>query len=178
MTARFTPTYSLIVLAVTAALALWAWYLIGVLGAGWTWRAGTLTVTENTLKLVLLVPLMVALFATQAWTLLRRPDILVLTASGLHDRRLTRGAIPWHQIARITVYRKGWQPVARIDLKPLTTPGRDLDLGPMPLYAFNRLCARWLKRPELVVGLGGLSVPSTQTLLAIGTHFAGELQVE
>ncbi|MBW8882072.1 MAG: hypothetical protein JF615_11835, partial [Asticcacaulis sp.] len=58
--ARFTTGYSLIVLAVAAALSLWAVYLIGGIGAGWTWRNGVLTVTGDAVKLAALTPLMAA----------------------------------------------------------------------------------------------------------------------
>lgn len=168
--ARFTLTYNLVVLAVTAVLSLWTWYLIGGLHAGWTWTNGTLTITEATLKLIVMIPLMLAAFATQFLELFRPRPVLILTPSGLHDRRLTRGPLLWSQIDHILIYRKGWQQVAVITPKSLTTPSHDMDLGPMPLYAFNRLCARWLKRPELVVGLGGMSVPTADLLTYITQH--------
>lgn len=174
--ARFTLTYSLIVLAVTAALAAWIWYLIGPLAAGWSWRNGMLMVTKNTVKMVLLTPLMLAVFATQVWELVGRKPVLILTASGLHDRRLTRGPLLWSQIERIIVYRKGWQYVAQIEPKALTTESHDMGLGPMPVYAFNRLCARFLKRSELIVGLGGMTASSADLLAFLRQYFKGELQ--
>lgn len=167
MSARFTLRYSLIVLAVTGALAAWMWYLV-IGGLDWT---------HSAVKMVALSPLMIAVFATQLWDLIRPQAILTLTKSGLHDRRLTHGPILWHQIARILVYRKGWQYVALLEPVATTTPGRDIGLGPMPLYAFNRLCARLLKRPELVVGLGGMTVTSEALLTFMGEQIQAKLVV-
>ncbi len=176
--ARFTLNYSLIVLAVTAGLSGLAWYMIIVRGMGWTLTRDTFSVTENTVKLALLAPLLLAVLLTQGWDLLRPADILTLTPQGLHDRRLTRGQVRWDQIERIHLYRKGWQWMALIEPKPATAMPDDLGLGPMPLYAFNRLCARFLKRPELNVGLGGMTV-TTQALTGyIEQHYKGPITAE
>ena len=176
--ARFTLSYSLIVLAVSAGLSVLAWYLVVVRGMGWTLTLESLTITENVVKLALMSLLMLAVFGTQLWDLLRPADILTLTPQGVHDRRLTRGAIRWDQIAHIHLYRKGWQWMAALEPKPSTAAPDALALGPMPLYAFNRLCARWLKRPELNVGLGGMTVPATVLVDYIQAHYKGGLSRE
>lgn len=165
--ARFTLTYRLIVLAVFAGLIALAWYLLV------TERAGSVMVPEaggvvlsfsvGAIKLAGLALIAVAMVATQLWDLLFPRDILTLTPQGLHDRRLTRGPILWSQIETVHLYRKGWQWMALIETKPLTVTLPELGLGPMPLYAFNRLCARWQKKPELNVGLGGLTM-STEAI--------------
>ena len=173
--ARFTPAYSLTVLAVSAGLFALAWYMLAVRGFGWSLSAAGITIRENALKLAAMSPLMLAVFGTQLWDLLRPRDILVLTPRGLHDRRLTRGEVRWDQVARIHLYRKGWQRMALIEPKPLTADPDALKLGPMPLYAFNRLCARWLKRPELNVGLGGMTVSSSELEAHIRRYFRGEV---
>lgn len=173
--ARFTLRYSLIVLAVTAGLFAFAWYLLAVKTAGWSFSAGTLTITHNAAVLALLSPLMLAVFFTQLWDIVRPRDILVLTRNGIHDRRLTRGEVLWDQIEHIHLYRKGWQWMLRLDPKAATTRPENLRLGPMPVYAFNRLCARWQKRPELNVGLGGMTVPTEMVLKAVADHYRGEM---
>lgn len=173
--ARFTLNYSLIVLAVTAGLSGLAWYMIVVRGMGWTLTPEVFTITKHTVELVLLSLLMLAVFGTQVWDLIRPRDILVLTPHGLHDRRLTHGEVRWDQIARIHLYRKGWQWVALLEPKQLTADPDVLKLGPMPLYAFNRLCARWLKRPELNVALGGMTTATPALVAYIEAHFKGEL---
>ncbi len=165
--ARFTLTYSLIVLAVSGGLVALAWSLLSVHDSGWSWSANGVTITENALKLAALSLLMVAVFGTQLWDLIRPRDILIMTPHGLHDRRLTRGEIRWDQITRIHLYRKGWQWMALLEPRQLTADPDALKLGPMPLYAFNRLCARWLKRPELNVALGGLTVPADELIAYI-----------
>ena len=173
--ARFTPTYTLIVLAMSLVLTGW---LVTVLRP-WPFPGyEPVSVILTTMKLVGLGLLMLGLFATQAWDMVRPKDILTLTPQGLHDRRLTRGAVLWHQIERLVFYRKGWQWMVRIEPKVVTTPGRDMDLGPMPLYAFNRLCARWQKKPELNVGLGGLTVSSDDLGAYIRRHFKGDIVLE
>lgn len=176
--ARFTPAYNLAVFAASGGLfALMVW-LIVLRGDGWSLSGDGLTVTENAVKLVVLGLLMLSLFGTQAWDMLRPRDIVLLTPQGVHDRRLTRGQMRWDQIRRIHLYRKGWQWMANIELKTLTTEAVDLGLGPMPLYAFNRLCARWLKRPELNIGLGGMTVSSQALIDYILAHYKGSLTRE
>ena len=173
--ARFTPTYTLIVLAVSAALV---GMLIWVLRP-WPFPGyEPISVLLTTIKLVGLGLIMLGLFATQIWDMLSPKAILTLTPSGLHDRRLTRGPVLWHQIERLVVFHKGWQWMVRIEPKAVTTPGRDMDLGPMPLYAFNRLCARWQKHPELIVGLGGMTVSTDDLTAYIRAHFKGEIVLE
>lgn len=170
--ARFTPTYSLVVLAVSVVLvALLIWVLRPWPFPGYE----PVSVILTTMKLVGLGLIMVGVFATQLWDMLSPQYILTLTPSGLHDRRLTRGAILWHQIERLVVFQKGWQWMVRIEPKALTTPGSDMDLGPMPIYAFNRLCARWQKHPELVVGLGGMTVSTDDLTAYMQSHFKGEI---
>ncbi len=176
--ARFSLHYSLTVLAVSAGLCVLAWYLVDIRGMGWSFTTNGLTVTENVVKLVLLALLMLAVFGTQVWDLARPADILVLTPQGLHDRRLTRGLVRWDQISHIHFYRKGWQWMAVLEPKPATSMPDALAIGPMPLYAFNRLCARWLKRPELNVGLGGLTAPTQAFIDYIETHYTGGLSRE
>ena len=173
--ARFTPTYALIVLAVTTALiALAAWAL-----KPWPFPDyEPVSVALAALKLAALALLMLGVLVTQLWDMARPKDILTLTPAGLHDRRLTRGPVLWHQIERLVVFRKGWQWMVRIEPKATTTPGRDMDLGPMPLYAFNRLCARWQKHPELVVGLGGMTASTDDLTAYIQAHFKGPITLE
>ena len=173
--ARFTLTYTLIVLAMSLVLAGW---MVVVLRP-WPFPGyEPVSVILTTIKLVALGLIMLALFATQAWDMVRPRDVLTLTPQGLHDRRLTRGAVLWHQIDRLVFFRKGWQWMVRIEPKVLTTPGRDMDLGPMPLYAFNRLCTRWQKKPELNVGLGGMTVSSDDLAAHIRQHFKGDIVLE
>ena len=173
--ARFTLIYALIVLAVSAALVV---ALIWVLRP-WPFPGyEPVSVLLTTIKLIGLGLIMLGVFATQIWDMLSPKDILTLTPSGLHDRRLTRGTILWHQIERLVFFRRGWQWMVRMEPKALTTPGRDMDLGPMPIYAFNRLCARWQKHPELVVGLGGMTVSTDDLIAYIQTHFKGQISLE
>jgi hypothetical protein len=129
----------------------------------------------NSAKLAGFGLLMTALFVTQVADLIRPQVILRLTPSGIHDRRLTRGPVLWVQVARILLYREGWQWMARLEPSPSGVRPADMALGPMPLYAFNRLCARWLKQPELNVGLGGLTVSSEALIDYIRTHYSGEI---
>ena len=173
--ARFTLTYAVIVLIMSAVLAVW---MVVVLRP-WPFPGyEPVSVILTTIKLVALGVIMLALFATQVWDLLRPKAILTLTPQGLHDRRLTRDTVLWHQIERLVFFRKGWQWMVRIEPKILTTPGRNMDLGPMPLYALNRLCARWQKRPELNVGLGGMTVTTDDLAAYIRSHFKGEVVSE
>ena len=173
--ARFTLTYALIVMAVSVLLVgLLIWALRPWPFPGYE----PVSVALTTIKLGGLGLIMLAVFATQVWDFLSPKDILILTPQGLHDRRLTRGAVLWGQIERLVVFRKGWQWMVRIEPKAVTTPGRDMDLGPMPVYAFNRLCARWQKHPELVVGLGGMTVSTDELMACIRTRFKGEVVLE
>lgn len=176
--ARFTLNYSLIVLVVTAGLSGLAWYMIAVRGMGWTLTPEVFTITKHTVELALLSLLLLAVFATQVWDLIRPRDILTLTPHGIHDRRLTRGEVRWDQVAHVHLYRKGWQWMVRLEPKDLTARPDALKLGPMPVYAFNRMCARWLKRPELNVGLGGMTVTTRDLVDYIGRHYKGDITQE
>lgn len=173
--ARFTTTYRVVVLCGSVALVAMSAYLLDIKGYHWMLQAiqdgAIFNATKNALKLGLLALLMVGVSVTQLLDILRPQDILRLSSGAIHDRRLTRGPIPWAQIQRVTLHRQGWQWVAQIDLKPLTVGNPDyLALGPIPIYAFNRQCARWLKRPELIVRLGGMTIPSAELLRRLQEH--------
>ena len=177
--ARFTTTYRVVVFCGSVALIAVSAYLLDIKGYHQMLQAiqdgAIFNVTENALKLGLLSLLMVGVAVTQLSDMLRPQDILRLTAGAIHDRRLTRGPIPWGQIQRVILYRRGWQWVAQIDLKPLTVGNPDyLALGPILIHAFNRQCARWLKRPELIVRLGGMTVPSAELFRLLQDHCKGE----
>ena len=56
---------------------------------------------------------------------------------------------------QVVLYRKGWQVMARIDLKPDGAQGRKYGLSlAYPVFALNRLAAGWQNRPEFQVALG------------------------
>lgn len=170
--ARFTQTYTAVVLIVSAALAAGVAFVLGP----WTFRGmDTATMIINMAKLACLGLLLTALFVTQVIDLIRPQAILRLTPSGIHDRRLTRGPVLWTQVARILMYRKGWQWMVTLEPRHLGVLPANMALGPMPLYAFNRLCARWRKRPELNVGLGGLAMSSDDIMTYIRAHYTGDI---
>jgi len=161
MTARFTPGYHLIVLGVSLVLLAAMWVVLSAIPQ----PAG---LSKEAVRLALLAPLIAALIGTHLCDVWRPRAILTVGPGGLHDARLTRGPIPWAQIAAVGIAQKGWQIIAVITLKPAAAGyGEALKLGTMPIFALNRLCARWLNRPELVIGLGGLSLAPDILMQAI-----------
>lgn len=177
--ARFTPVYNLIVLAVIAALlAFEAWLLIG-LGAGWqivrTTEGTQFNMTQGALFIALMCLVFVPLWLTHAIDLMRPGLILRLDSTGLYDRRLTRGPVRWDDIAGLYLYRKGWQWMLQMELKPAIADWPE-DYKPSrayPIFALNRVAARWQKRPELHIGLGGLTVPDKQLIDLINEEHPG-----
>ncbi|ESQ80313.1 hypothetical protein [Asticcacaulis sp. YBE204] len=174
--ARFTHFYNLIVImGIAALLGFEAWLLIG-LGAGWeivhTPEGTRFEFTQGALFIALMCLVFVPLWLTHAIDLIRPGLILRIDHTGLFDRRLTRGPVRWDDIATLRLYRKGWQWVLQMDLKPAPVDWPE-DYRPSmayPIFALNRLAARWQKCPELHVGLGGLTVSDTVLLDQIKTY--------
>ncbi|MDC7681986.1 hypothetical protein PQU92_01790 [Asticcacaulis sp. BYS171W] len=177
--ARFTRLYNLIVMVgIAALLAFEAWLLIGV-GAGWeiarTAEGTHFEVSEGAVFIALMCLVFVPLWLTHAIDLMRPGLILRIDHTGLYDRRLTRGPVRWDDIETLHLYRKGWQWMLQMDLKPATADGPD-DYRPSqayPIFALNRLAARWQKRPELHIGLGGLTVADAVLIEAIHSQRPG-----
>ena len=173
--AKFTTLYLWIGATIGMGLLVMGYFILGLTGQEWefltTAKGFVWQFNRDGLKLALLMVLMAALVANFAYTIMRRPTILRITQAGIHDARLTKGPIPWHQIKSIAYVQKGWQVVAVLTLSSQNLYAEALGYGNMPLYAFNRWCAKLLKGDEYTVGLGGLTIPQNDCIHAIEAHY-------
>ena len=174
---QFSRRYNLTVVGVITALIVPSAFVI--LKFGHSVKQNVSDLTYGVIVLAALSLILVPLALTHLFDLVRPGTVLIIDRSGLHDRRLTSRPIFWHDMEQVVLYRKGWQVMARIDLKPDgALPGRKYGLSlAYPVFALNRLAAGWQNRPEFQVALGGLSQPEADIIACIERCRPGILRV-
>ena len=173
---QFSRRYNLIVVGVISALIVPSAFVI--LHFGHSVQRNASDLTYGAIVLAALCVILVPLAVTHLFDLVRSGTVLIIDRNGLHDRRLTSRPIFWHDMEQVVLYRKGWQVMARIDLKPDGAQGRKYGLSlAYPVFALNRLAAGWQNRPEFQVALGGLSQPEADIIACIERCRPGILRV-
>lgn len=109
--------------------------------------------------------LLTAAAITYLVELVRFRWIVRLDDAGLHDRRLSRAAVPWRDIRAAVPVRHGMQWMLALDI----ADPRGVALPRNPLWQVNRLAARILGNPEMSVRITGLDTDLFAMMQAIET---------
>jgi uncharacterized protein YjbI with pentapeptide repeats len=89
--------------------------------------------------------------------------VVTMDKTGLFDRRLTRAPIPWADIRSVGPVQYNGELMLTVNVDKTSL----YRLSTNPMWAVNRLCARFLRRPELGIKMKGLSCDLQAVLDAV-----------
>jgi uncharacterized protein YjbI with pentapeptide repeats len=146
--------------ALAGAFAGWMGWLI------WTDQMGDFELSHKVI-LTLMMGAFALLLLTAGFTYLLalfdpRP-VVILDAAGVHDRRLTDAPVSWSDLRSLGPMQMNGQDMLALEVERPQRYG----LSRYPLFAVNRLSARLLRRPELVIRLTGLDADMQGVIDAI-----------